>query len=617
MGIEIFNGSTWVSNNDPEIFNGSSFVNIEKGEVYNGSGWNTFYQRFSGTVNTPTITLESRTLTSITVRVALPNGSPYKTQVLVYRDTNPLGAAYVPTTAAVGAISGTKTETGLSVNTSYTFSAYAIYYDASTNEQVSNSTTVSQTFSTLNYAITVPTTPVNTSRGQYALNFESTSNANYSTNVSTAYIEFQLEALDIFSGWYYVATKDSSNLSSNDLNESKQVTFGSLNSGITYRCKARTIYSTISQNSSWSAYSSNVTTLQTVVKNTGLMSSNNTTYLNSGFALSSSELSSNPASDGSNNNFSDNWISDPVSSTKTVSESRTVTSLTRVFGLLKASVSTAFSGGTANTAALSGVTALRYNGPRVYTFNFGASRFTWLYFLSDIPYKSTFSNLVTLGNFSSSLAINGSRLIGGESIQSGYFVRIFQIPGAGLTGSQSNPTITSGYLQGSSLSSNKSQQTPHSVETDSNGNIVAILFNDTGTTFPTAESVGGTLTRYYTTTTYKGSGNETLNVYFQPKSGTYSTPRMISGSNHLRVKNGSGARYIAASINGTSLGSLYFESDQTRDFTIPSQINLQYDAYLGANYFTASLTVPRVDSGFGWYASIYETQISYSYSALE
>jgi len=616
MGIEIFNGSTWVSNNDPEIFNGSSFVNIKKGEVYNGSGWNTFYQRFSGTVNTPTITLQSRTLNSITVKVELQNGSPHKTQVLVYRDTNPFGLAYVPATAAVGAISGTKTETGLSVNTSYTFSAYAIYYDASTNEQVASSTTVSETFSTLNYSITVPTTPVNKSREKHALKFESTSNAKYSINASTAYIEFELQALDPLSGWFYVADKDSSNLSSNDLDESKEVTFNNLNSGTTYRCRARTKYSTISQNSNYSEYSSNITTLQTVVKNTGYISSNNTTYLSNGFAIAGSQLSSNPANNGSNNNFSDNWISNPVSGTETLSESRSVTNLSRGLGVLKASVGTVFSGASANKAKLSGVTGLRYNSPKVYTFNLNNTRFTWLYFLSNIPY--TTSNQVTLGNFSSSLAINGVRTITGVATQGQSHVRKFQITGAALTGSASNPTITSGYLQGASLSSNKSEQTPHSVETDPiSGNIIAILFNDTGTTFPTAESVGGTLTRYYTTTTYKGSGNEALTVYFQAKSGTYSTPRMISGSNHLRVKNGSGARYIAASINGTSLGSLYFESDQIRDFTIPSQINPKDEGLLGANYFTVSLTVPRVDSGFGWYASIYETQISYSYNQLE
>lgn len=619
MGIEIFNGSTWVSNNDPEIYNGSSFVNIQKGEVYNGSGWNTFYNRFDGTINIPTLTLSSNTVSTITVRVTLPTGSPYKTRVTVGMG---LSAFYKPATPAVGAIDQTQSFTGLTANTTYSFYALATYYDATTDEVVGTSETVFKDFSTDAYALTVPTTPTNTSRGQYALNFEATSNANYSTNVSTAYIQFELEAFDIFTGWYYVATEDSSNLPSDDVGGAKQVTFANLTSGLTYRCRARTVYSTVSENSSWSAYSDNVTTKQPVAKNTGLMSGNNTTYLSSSFISATSNITDNPASYASDGNFSSVWISDPVSSTSSASESRTSLQAIRIFGGAQITPGTEFSGSSASTATLTGVTGLRFASSRIWIFGTTNPKTVYIYFTPVIPYTSTFASSVSLSGFTTRGIANGTYTILSVdtptiSGQTYYRVR-FSITGATNTGSSTSPTIHTGYMTGNSLSINKPNAVaPSSVQTSPiSGNITSITFTDNGSAFGLCDAVGGTLTRNYTAVTYKTSGNETVYLSFRPNSVDYSTPRMTT-SNHLRVKNGPGARTITASINGTSLGSLAFASEQTRDFSIPSQINTQYDAYLGGNYFTVTLTVPRVDSGFGWYAQVFETQISYTYTVIE
>lgn len=619
MGIEIFNGSTWVSNNDPEIYNGSSFVNIQKGEVFNGSGWNTFYNRFDGTINTPTLTLSSNTVSAITVRVTLSTGSPYKTRVTVGMG---LSAFYKPTTPAVGAIDQTQSFTGLTANTTYSFYALATYYDATTDEVVGTSETIFKDFATDAYALTVPTTPVNTSRGQNALNFEATSNANYSTNASTAYIQFELEAFDIFTGWYYVATENSSNLPSDDVGETKQVTFANLISGSTYRCRARTVYSTVDENSSWSAYSDNVTTKQPVAKSTGLMSGNNTTYLSSSFISATSSITDNPASNASDGNFTSVWISDPVSSTSSASESRTGLQAVRIFGGLEVTPGTEFSGSSAPTATLTGVTGLRFQSTRLHIFGTTNPKTVHIFFNRLIPYTSDFGNSVTLSGFTAYNIANGSYTIStATTVTLGgvtYWRIGFSINSATNTGTAASPTFVTAYMTGVTLSINKPNAVaPSSLQTNAtSGNIKSITFSDTGTAFGLCDAVGGTLTRNYTAVTYKASGNETVYLSFRPNSVDYSTPRMTT-SNHLRVKNGPGARTIAASINGTSLGSLAFTSEQTRDFSIPSQINTLYDAYLGGNYFTVTLTVPRLDSGFGWYAQIYETQISYTYTVIE
>jgi hypothetical protein len=628
MTIQIKTGAganDWSTVTNPQIKTGAGandWVNVNKGEIKTGTGandWTTFYQRFSGATN-PTITLSSKTFTSITVRVQTSN--PERKRVIVYRGNDlstvqsfPL-AENSPTTSS---IDQTFTFSGLTDNTSYTFYCYTNFY-AEDGTFIESSQTVSLTVSTLSYTITTPTAPSNTSRGQYALNFEATSNANYSTNASTAYIQFELEALDIFSGWYYVATENSTNLTSNDNDQSKQVTFANLTSGTTYRCRARTVYSTISKNSGWSQYSANITTLKTVVKTTGFVSSNNTTHLSSGVIIASSEFTPDyPASKSSNNNFDDQWLSYPWSSITDDSESRTVVNGARGFGVLVVTPTTAFTGGVADDAKLDGVTNVRYTGVRVWTRNTGFGRLVTLYFLSDVPFG--LNTTVTLSGFSN-LNIDGSRTITGVDQYSPepgiiFYRKSFFLSTAVLTGSESNPTIfLSAYAQIGSFSTNKTKQKPYSVTTNTDGNITNITFSDSGTDFPNARLVNGTLTRYYKTYTPKGSGSETLNVLFEPKD-TYTSPRMINGSNHLRVKNGSQARTITASINDISLGSLAFAADEIKDFPIPSQITPRYDAFLGKSYFNAALSVPRISTAFGYYATIYEVQLSYSYNVLE
>jgi len=628
MTIQIKTGlgaNDWTTVTNPQIKTGpgaNDWSSVNKGEIKTGAGandWTTFYQRFSGATN-PTITSSSKTFTSVTVRVQTSN--PERKRVIVYRGTD-LGTVQAfplaensPTSSS---IDQTFTFSGLTDNTSYTFYCYTNFY-AEDGTFIESSETVSVTVTTSAYTITTPTTPTNTSRGQNALNFEATSNANYSTNVSTTYIEFELEALDIFSTWYYVASENSTNLTANDSDQDKQVTFANLTSGTTYRCRARTVYSTISKNSGWSAYSTNITTLKTVVKSTGFVSSNNTDHLSSGVIIASSEFTPDwPKSNASNNNFNDQWFSYPWASITDSSEARTVVNAARGFGVLVVTPTTAFTGGVADEAQLSGVTNVRYTSVRVWTRNTGFGRAVTLYFLSDVPFGA--GTTVTLSGFTS-LNIDGSRTISGVDTYSPepgviFYRKTFFLNTAVLTGNEANPTIyLNAYAQIGSFSTNKTKQAPFSVTTNSDGNITNIAFSDSGTVFPNARLVNGTLTRYYKTYTPKGAGSETLNVLFQPKS-TYTNSRMISGSNHLRIKNGGQARTITASINGTSLGSLAFTADETKDFAIPSQITPLYDAYLGQSYFNVALSVPRIVTAYGYYATIYEVQISYSHNVLE
>ena len=139
-----------------------------------------------------------------------------------------------PTTSSINQIF---TFTGLSANTSYTFSAYINFYDSDGN-YVESSQTMTLTASTSAYVKTVPTKPQNTGTiSSTKLSFSSSSNANYSTNGVTAYIQFRL-----YSGLSLISTKNSSYLDNNDSINSKTVESTELNPGSSYYCIATTIY---------------------------------------------------------------------------------------------------------------------------------------------------------------------------------------------------------------------------------------------------------------------------------------------------------------------------------------------------------------------------------------
>lgn len=614
MAIEVFDGSNWVTVNDPEIFNGSSFVDVQKGEIFDGSNWQTFYNRFSGTVNTPTLELDVATISSIRVKVTLPTGSPYYTQVTVYRTDNALSASLIPSPAAVGAISGTKTETSLTHNTSYDFSAYASYYDSGGN-LLAISSTVTKTFSTLDYTITTPTTPQSGTRTTTTLQFSAYSNANYVANGSyytaTPYVEFQLyqTSNNAFVQLQYAQ------LPLNDTLTQVYVTFTNLTSGVSYYCKARTYYySPVSQYSSFSSNSASTTTQQIIATNTNLIASNNTTYLDSGGASGTNTLSGYPASRASDNNTTTEWLSDPLTSGTVGPVSVSVYGVGRSFGVAQYRPSSNFSG-TPTSASVSSITYLRYDPIRYWTATAFGTTYTVLYLTTDPPVSiNQYANI-----YSISSSINGTRQIVNKDTYGSYYRLTFVTSGAPASGSESNPTSSAnGYVTIQTMTGNvavstlaKSLQTPYSATSTTD-----LYYLDSRSPNINFTKSNGSIAYYYSGSTSVGSGTEYLYVYFDPKQGTYPNPRMVSGTNVLSIKNGNQARTITASINGTSFGSLYFSAQQTRDFAAPSNISPTYDSFFGVTSFLVTLAVPRVDTGFGWFASIAEVQISYTYDTI-
>jgi len=644
MSIQVYTGSSWVNVSDPEVYDGSNFVNIQKGEVYDGSSWRTFYNRFSGTINAPTITLNSRTVSTIRVNVTLPTGSPYYTQVTVYRTDNALGASVIPSSPAVGAISGTKTETGLAVNTSYEFSAYAIYYDSGGNILAISSTTTAS-FSTLNYAITTPTTPVLSTggRGFTSLTFQSTTNANYSTNGVSASITFELDELQGFS-WVNVQSKDVT-LSFDDTNQTKQVAFVSLTAGSVYRCRARTNYgSPVNQSSSWSSYSSDTQTNYYDEVNTNLIASNNTTYLDNGLVVVPSQYGSawagSRASDG---NDGTEWLSALGTSTTQESSSpgsRTVNYVIRGSSYAEYVPTSSFLG-TPTRATVTGLsyynvgsdtnTSGSYYDLKYRTWDFvffGTTRYTWFYKTTatgrPIPSANDtirvygVSTALSNGTSTSSYktwTVDGrvnQVLVGGVNHE----VMTVITPSAGLVGTEANPiTDSDGYIRGMTFNGGTSVTTLNittytSARSDSTTSILRI--NDSRGSFSRMDTPGGTISYYYSVG--GGAPNDlTIYVSFDPNK---LNPRMKT-TNKLRVKNGNQARSISAKINNTNLGSKSFTAGQAQEYSLSTEINTAYDAYLNAQGFLVELTVPQVyDANAGGYVgSIVEVQISYTYDS--
>lgn len=735
MAIQIWNGSSWVTSEDPEVFSGGLWTNVQKGEVYTSTGWQVFYLRISPVA--PTITLGSRTSSSITVNVSVPTGSPYKTQVTIWRvagvETN------IPSSPAVGEISSTYTQSGLSAGTSYTFSAYTKYYDPTTNElvaqsstttfttstlsvtitaptivEVANSATVSSltvtvalankspyrtqvtiyrvgnasnpgvfpaspavgaisenftqsnlavntsytfeayadyydgatyvatssttslTLSTLNYIITTPTKPVLDTRGFTSLKFAATSNANYSRNGVSASVTFWLEEL-VGLGYEFVTTV-TVNLSQSSSSQTVTATFSNLTSKNYYRCRARTVYSSpVNQQSDWSSYSDLTQTNYYDDVNTNLIASNNTTYLDNGLVVVPSQYSSawagSRASDG---NDVTEWLSALGTSTTLESSSpgsRTVNYVLRGSSYAEYVPTSSFLG-KPTRATVTGLsyynvgsdtnTSGSYYDLKYWTFDFGATKFTWFY-KTTVTGRPVASIGDTIRVYNVSAALGGTTykqwivdgrvnnvVVGGVNHE----VMTVITPGAGNAGSQSNPiTDSDGYIRGMTFNGGTAVTTLNvttytSARSDSTTSILRI--NDSRGSFSRMDTPGGTISYYYSVGVV-APNDLTIYVSFDPNK---LNPRMTT-ANKLRVKNGNQARSISAKINNTNLGSKSFTAGQAQEYSLSTQINTAYDAYLNAQGFLVELTVPQVyDANAGGYVgSIVEVQISYTYDS--
>lgn len=159
MAIEVRGPSGWDPYYDPEIYTANGWSDINFGYIYTGSGpvdgWAYVYARVTPVA--PTLTLNSRTTTSITINVTHPNVDADRVRVYVYRVGNEAGGQYKPSsTPTTSPINSTFQQTGLTMNTTYTFRAYAEYLDASGN-LIATSATTEQQFTTINIVTQAPT----------------------------------------------------------------------------------------------------------------------------------------------------------------------------------------------------------------------------------------------------------------------------------------------------------------------------------------------------------------------------------------------------------------------------------------------------------------------------
>lgn len=259
MALEVWNGSTWTAMTDPEVWNGSSWVNINHGEVWNGSSWVTFYNRNSNEVYSDLDTI-SKTKTSI--KLGVNHTGTDRRRAVVWISGLFLTTAQttgVFTSNMVASNAATQLDfTGLTRGTTYQFDSYIEYLDSSDNViSTGPSMPVLHEDTTLDYTLTVPTTPVNTGTvSSTILSFKASSNANYSNNGVAAALYFYL-----YNSLGVLKQTLSSALPNNDTLTERTVTFYDVDYGTSHYCRARTYYGgAVNDYSSYSSNSSAVST---------------------------------------------------------------------------------------------------------------------------------------------------------------------------------------------------------------------------------------------------------------------------------------------------------------------------------------------------------------------
>ena len=262
MGLEVWNSSTnlWDAMTDPEVWDGANWININKGQVWDGTDWITFYQRNNNEVYSDLDTI-SKTKTSIKLGVNHTGTDRRRAEVWIsgqFLTTLQVTNVFTTSNMVSSNAAAQVDFTGLTRATSYSFDSRIAYLDASDNVISYGATMVTlHTDTTLDYTITVPTTPVNTGTvTSTILSFKASSNANYTNNGVAATIYFYLyDAANVLQ-----QTKSSA-LPNNDTLTERTVTFDNVDYGTPHYCKARTYYGgAINQFSSYSSNSSSVST---------------------------------------------------------------------------------------------------------------------------------------------------------------------------------------------------------------------------------------------------------------------------------------------------------------------------------------------------------------------
>ena len=576
----------------------------------------------------PNLSFSSATVSSITVSATLPAQSPHYAQITVYRTTNAQGASLIPVSATTSLISGTKTETGLSVNTSYEFSAYTSYYDAPGGNFLAISDTVTETFSTLNYLLTTPTKPTNSDRQINSLKFKSSSNANYARNGSyytaNAYIEFTLYRT---SNDAFVAIQTAS-LSNNDILTEKEVEFTGLSTGVEYYCRARTYYySPVSAYSSYSTQSDDIKTLELVSFSTPLIPASNTTYLNNRLLVAESEATGFPASWASDGSTSTVWYSSPtVSGSSTVPIDTIERTPSRVRYISNSSATV----GSATTVSTS-VPGLRLEqyGVQRYTYNTTASptgRRTDLISVSSTNFVFQPGTAVQISSPSPVPGIPGARTVVDRKND---YRLVFNTPTAApLTPADTPyPSTISGPRPGLAISAEPvaSYSVPGfggtTVEVSSSNVPSTPTFSLANVTTSATMTISGTVSKSIS----YGDGYEDLDIYIVPKSGTYDNPRLVAGTNTVRISvpalnSAMTVRLYTTNSSGTlqDQGSTNISSG-SYTFNLLQSSFPYYDAFMGADTIRIRLRCTRTNlpSAGGNVSAISDVVFNYRYDTYQ
>lgn len=649
MAIEVWDGSNWQDVDDPEICTSAAgsgtFANIQRGQIYNGTSWITFYIRSvgnGGTAAAPEVQSYSKSSRTITVEIKHENTtgdnvvvktviddipspsflSPIQTQIHPNAGANPAFTTASYTYANdIRETFGTNTYNSvLDENTTYYIRNVAEFYSESEG----------QIKSVYGDPIDITTHPYHKSKNPVNLEDDRTTtsitveaNGNAYNN-GTAWIqwEYQRRIADPVGAWVDVgAVNDSSNaLTNNETTEDKSRAFSSLSSTYEYRFRARVVYAGLGNSNSevgaWSEYSAAIRPKRNVATQSESQPFSDRTYFTAGSTGSASSAGADTSYlTASNGSTGDQWISSPTQSSSVgpiavdnISRDGTYTYYEKTAGFGLLSVSEAKVTG---SSTLSVVAAYRY------TYNNGGEIRTAIQSTTandNASYPFYVGDSVSISNASVN-NINGSRFVVQRkssdnllfstpiaTVTNAWNLDIINLSGSTTNGGNVNLLNTAAYTY-----------EPASFVTGGT-NSVRILNTDlAGFPFSTFTSSGSDASIWLTGVVAKGEGIETLLYNFVPAK---TNARMISGTNRIKVTNGTNACDIAVYVNTTDLGTQSFAASQTKYFAIPSGTKYPDDGP-DSNAFEVSVFATRVNTvTYGWLAAVAEVQLDYTYDVL-
>lgn len=642
MAIEVWNGSSWQDVDDPEICTSAAgsgtFTNIQRGEIYTGSGWEVFYIRSGngGTAAAPVIALSDKSSRRIRITVSHTNTTGDNVIVLVYADdTSPPSILYpvnsqrhpntgYTTTTYSGQIEtfGSNTyNSDLDENTTYYIGCAAWFYNSSGGFIKSVGGNTLTQVATHPYDQSAQPGSIEDYRTTTNISMLTTGNA---YNNGTAWIrwQYQRRIASPVGAWVDLGTVDDSSntLTDNETAEFKALSFGSLSSTYEYQFRARVVYSGLGNSNSevgaWSAYSAAVRPKRNVATQSGSQPFSDRTYFTAGSTGSASSSAAGTSYlTASNGSTGDQWISDPFATTSVgpiavdnISRDGTYTYYEKAAGYSLLSVSEAKVTGS-STLTVAALYRNTYNsGGQIYTAiqaNTANNVGSYPFYVGD----SVAISDVAVNN------INGSRFV--VERKSSDNLR-FSTPIATVTNDWVVDLI---YLSGSTVNGSaiSNLNTPASTYRTAafvSGSTSSVRIENSllaGSMSGTFTSSGSNASIWLTGTTAKGSGTETLLYNFVPEK---TNARMISGTNSIKVTNGTNACDIAVYLNTTDLGTQSFAASQTKYFAIPTGTKYPDDGP-DSNAFEVSVFATRVDTTiYGWLAAVAEVQLDYTYDVL-